>query len=66
MEKAIKLEGQDRNLDIEVKVSKIHVCYASGNCVTCRRFDPKYHGGYCDYHKVDTTPSSSCSDYWAR
>lgn len=44
----------------------VNVAYASGNCVTCRYFDSKYHNGYCDRHKCDTSPGSSCSDYWAK
>lgn len=31
------------------------------SCLHCSSFDPNYHGGYCDYHKCDTSPSSSCS-----
>ena len=30
-------------------------------CLTCSSFDPNYHGGYCDYHKRDTSPNGSCS-----
>ncbi|MBR3597461.1 MAG: hypothetical protein IKL47_10855 [Clostridia bacterium] len=44
----------------------VNIAYASGNCVTCRYFDSKYHNGYCDRHKCDTSPGSSCSDYWAK
>lgn len=31
------------------------------SCLTCSSFDPFYHGGYCDYHKRDAFPDSSCS-----
>ena len=44
----------------------VNICYSSGNCVTCRYFDPKYHDGYCDYHKCDTNPGATCKDYWAK
>ena len=55
------------NHELLVKMDEdtAHICYY-GNCVTCRRFDPNYHGGYCDYHKIDTNPDSSCRDYWER
>lgn len=31
-------------------------------CLTCSSFDPNYHGGYCDYNRCDTSPSSTCSN----
>ncbi len=31
------------------------------SCLTCGSFDPIYHGGYCDHHHCDTSPSGSCS-----
>lgn len=29
-------------------------------CTNCGSFDPNYHGGYCDYHKRDTSPTDTC------
>ena len=31
------------------------------SCLTCSSFDPYYRGGYCNYHRCDTSPSGSCS-----
>ncbi len=33
-------------------------------CLTCRYYDGKYHGGYCDKHKCDTRPGSTCNSWW--
>ena len=30
------------------------------SCLTCSSFDPNYHGGYCDYHHYNVSPSESC------
>lgn len=30
------------------------------SCLTCSSFDPNYHGGYCDFHRCNTTPSGDC------
>ena len=32
------------------------------SCLTCGSFDPNYHGGYCDHHKRDVSPSDTCSN----
>lgn len=45
---------------------RVNISYSSGNCVTCRYFDPRYHDGYCDKHRCDTNPGSTCRDYWAK
>lgn len=42
-----------------------NVCpWTDKSCNNCHYFDPDYHNGYCDYHKVDTSPSKHCSDWW--
>lgn len=46
------------------QMDAVTICYDSGNCVTCKYFDPKYHGGYCDKHRCDTNPGATCRDYW--
>lgn len=46
--------------------TNVHICYDSGNCVTCHYFDSNYHGGYCDKHRCDTDPGATCRDYWRR
>ena len=58
------MENNKNNFD--KKIVNVNVCCASKNCVTCRYYDPKYHDGYCDKHKCDTNPGSSCRDYWAK
>lgn len=50
----------------QINSNIVNISYSSGNCVTCRYYDPKYHDGYCDKHRCDTNPGSTCRDYWAK
>ena len=59
------------NTDIRKDLPKAeaHVCCMSSDyyhCLNCKRFDPNYHYGYCDYHKADTDPENYCSDFWGK
>ena len=53
----------EEHVTTELKVADVHVC-PWHNCNDCWYFDSSYHGGYCDKHKVDTSPGKSCGD-WA-
>ena len=53
-------------LDKKLAETTANVCrWSDRSCLTCKFFDPNYHKGYCDYHRVDTEPSKYCSD-WTR
>ena len=44
--------------------TECNVCsWTDRNCLNCSYFDPNYHGGYCDLHRSDTSPTKSCSSW---
>lgn len=48
----------------ELMITEAHVCpYGNFNCNGCYYFDSSYHGGYCDKHRVDTSPGNYCGDW---
>ena len=57
MQKMCKCEAQAEEVQANV------CAYTDRVCLNCWKFDPNYHRGYCDYHRVDTRPDNSCSDF---
>jgi len=61
----------DRSVEVRpmccTDIGCANVCYRTDEiCLNCRRFDSSYHGGYCDFLKVDTKPTNSCKDFWEK
>lgn len=56
------MEKKEDGVVVDIKKN---VCYDWGSCGQCHYFDPNFHGGYCDKHKIDVNSyQSSCSDFW--
>lgn len=62
----MKAENKSTEVKKDSNVNANVCFYTDKICLNCRKFDSRYHGGYCDYHKVDTKPTNSCSDFWER